>query len=171
MLAAAGNFIGPLLIGSAVANTIAGIANVDPGDTVEVSIAALLAAVGWNALTWYRRLPSSSSHALIGGFIGAAIAEAGFGAVNWGGFDGWRPVGVIGVLVALAVSPFLGAARRVSPMLRLLRAALRRATRRFQAAGARSAVGHVWRCSRSATVRTTRRRRPGSSRPCCWPRA
>ncbi len=131
MLAAAGNFIGPLLIGSAVANTIAGIANVDPGDTVEVSIAALLAAVGWNSLTWYRGLPSSSSHALIGGFIGAAIAEAGFGAVNWGGFDGWRPVGVFGVLVALAVSPFLGAAAAYV-VLRLLRAALRRATRRFR---------------------------------------
>jgi inorganic phosphate transporter, PiT family len=131
LLAAAGNLIGPLVLGSAVANTIAGIADIEPDDTVEVSIAALLAAVGWNLLTWYRGLPSSSSHALVGGLVGAAVAAAGFDAVNWGGFDGWRPSGVIGVLVALAVSPFLGAAAAFG-VLRLLRAGLHRATRRFR---------------------------------------
>jgi PiT family inorganic phosphate transporter len=131
VLAAAGNLIGPLLLGSAVADTIAGIAEIEPADTVEVAIAALLAALGWNLLTWYRGLPSSSSHALVGGLVGAAVAAAGFDAVNWGGFDGWRPAGVIGVLVALAISPFLGAAAAFA-VLRLLRAGLRRATRRFR---------------------------------------
>jgi len=130
-LAAAGNLIGPLVLGSAVANTIAGIADIEPEDTVEVAIAALLAALGWNLLTWYRGLPSSSSHALVGGLVGAAVAAAGFDAVNWGGFDGWQPNGVIGVLVALAVSPFLGAAAAFI-VLRLLRAGLRRGTRRFR---------------------------------------
>jgi PiT family inorganic phosphate transporter len=131
VLAAAGNLIGPLLLGSAVADTIAGIAEIEPADTVEVAIAALLAALGWNLLTWYRGLPSSSSHALVGGLVGAAVAAAGFDAVNWGGFDGWRPAGVIGVLVALAISPFLGAAAAFA-VLRLLRAGLRRGTRRFR---------------------------------------
>ena len=131
VLAAAGNLIGPLVLGSAVANTIAGIADIEPDDTVEVAIAALLAALGWNLLTWYRGLPSSSSHALVGGLVGAAVAAAGFDAVNWGGFDGWQPSGVIGVFVALAVSPFLGAAAAFI-VLRLLRAGLRRGTRRFR---------------------------------------
>jgi PiT family inorganic phosphate transporter len=131
VLAAAGNLFGPLVLGSAVANTIAGIAAVKPSDTVEVSIAALLAALGWNLLTWYRGLPSSSSHALVGGLVGAAIAAEGLDAVNWGGFHGWNPSGVIGVLVALAVSPFLGAVAAFV-VLKLMRTWLRRATRRFR---------------------------------------
>jgi PiT family inorganic phosphate transporter len=131
VLAAAGNMVGPLVLGSAVANTIAGIVDVESGDTVAVAIAALLAAVGWNLLTWHRGLPSSSSHALVGGLVGAGIAAAGLDAVNWGGFDGWQPSGVVGVLVALAVSPFLGAAAAFA-VLRLLRAALGRATRRMR---------------------------------------
>lgn len=131
VLAAVGNLTGPLVLGSAVANTIAGIADIAPSETLEVVIASLLAAVGWNLLTWYRGLPSSSSHALVGGLVGAAVAAAGFDAVNWGGVDGWRPNGVIGVLVGLAVSPFLGAAAAFV-VLRLLRAALRRGTRRFR---------------------------------------
>ena len=71
------------------------------------------------------------SHALVGGLVGSTVAAAGLDAVNWGGFDGWRPSGVIGVLVALAVSPFLGAAAAFG-VLRLLRAGLHRATRRFR---------------------------------------
>ena len=93
--------------------------------------AGLVAALAWNGLAWYRGLPSSSSHALVGGLVGAAIAAAGFGAVNWGGFDGWRPVGVLGVLVALALAPPLGATAAYV-VFRLLRLGLRRATRRFE---------------------------------------
>jgi PiT family inorganic phosphate transporter len=63
--------------------------------------------------------------------VGAGVAAAGLDAVNWGGLDGWRPVGVAGVLVALAVSPFLGAGAAYV-VLRALRAALRRGTRRFR---------------------------------------
>ena len=87
-------------------------------------------ALAWNLAAWYRGLPSSASHALVGGLVGAAIAAAGFDAVNWGGFDGWRPVGVATVLVALAVSPVLGAGAAFV-VLRLLRRAVRRGTRRF----------------------------------------
>jgi PiT family inorganic phosphate transporter len=121
---------GPFLLGTAVADTIAGIVEVDSDEMLEVVASALLAALTWNLATWYRGLPSSSSHALVGGLVGAAIAAAGADAVNWGGVEGGRLTGVIGVLVVLAVSPLLGAAAALVA-LRLLRLALRRGTRRF----------------------------------------
>ena len=65
----------------------------------------LAAAVAWNLVTWRLGLPSSSGHALVGGLVGAALVEGGADAVNWGGIDGWHPVGVFGTLIALAVSP------------------------------------------------------------------
>jgi PiT family inorganic phosphate transporter len=130
VMASVGMFVGPFVLGSAVATTIAGIVDVEPGETIEVVSAALFAALAWNGFAWNRGLPSSSSHALVGGLSGAAVAAAGTDAVNWGGFDGWRPVGVLGVFVVLAVSPVLGALACLL-VLRLLRRGLRRATRRF----------------------------------------
>jgi PiT family inorganic phosphate transporter len=123
-------FAGPFLLGSAVASTVAGIVDVRPSETVEVVSAALVAALAWNAGAWYEGIPSSSSHALIGGLVGAAVAASGLDAVNWGGFDGLRPVGVLGVLVVLATSPLVGAGAALV-VLRLYRRALRRGTRRF----------------------------------------
>lgn len=119
---------GPLLLGSGVAATIAGLVEVAPDESVEVTIAALSAALAWNLAAWYRGLPSSSSHALVGGLTGAAVAAAGLDAVNWGGIDGWRPEGVAAVLFALAMSPFVGAGTALL-VLRVYRRALRRATR------------------------------------------
>lgn len=130
LLAIAGMLVGPFVLGSAVANTIAGIVDVDRGDTTEVVTAALVAALVWNLLAWYRGLPSSASHALVGGLTGAALLTAGLEGVTWGGVDGWRPVGVGGVLVVLAVSPIVGTVACLVA-LTLLRRALRRATRRF----------------------------------------
>ena len=77
-------------------------------------------------------LPSSSGHALLGGLVGAALMAAGPGAVTWGGLDGWRPVGVAGVALYLAVAPVAGA---VAGLLAAGRrgVALRRATRRIEA--------------------------------------
>jgi PiT family inorganic phosphate transporter len=123
-------FVGPFLLGSAVAKTIAGIVDVEPGATLEVAVAALVAALAWNLATWYRGLPSSSTHALVGGLVGAAIAAAGLDAVNWASLDGWRPAGVLGVLVGLAIAPPLGAAAALLA-LRAFRRGLRRGTRRF----------------------------------------
>jgi hypothetical protein len=100
------NLAGPLLIGAAVADTIGGIVDVASTSTVAVIGAGLAAAVAWNLVTWRLGLPSSSGHALVGGLGGAALVEGGVSAVEWGGFDGWRPVGLIGTLAALAVSPF-----------------------------------------------------------------
>lgn len=130
VLASVFNLLGPLLLGAAVADTIGGIVAVAPAAATEVIGAGLAAAVTWNVVTWRLGLPSSSGHALVGGLVGAALADAGGGAVNWGGFDGLHPVGVIGTLVALAISPPLGALGALI-MIRFLRRRARRATRRW----------------------------------------
>src|SRR3954451_6263834 len=108
VLSAVFNVLGALIVGTAVADSIAGIVTVAPSEAVAVIGSGMFAAVAWNLLTWWRGLPSSSGHALVGGLVGAALAEAGAHAVNWGGLDGIHPVGVIGVLIALAISPPLG---------------------------------------------------------------
>src|SRR6478672_3266817 len=108
LLAAIGNVLGPLLLGTAVASTIAGIVTVSSDDVIPVLGAALTGAVAWNGVTWWRGLPSSSGHALLGGLVGAALATGGAGAVNWGGFDGIHPVGVLGVAAVLTIAPVLG---------------------------------------------------------------
>ena len=97
VLAAVCNLLGPLLLGAAVADTIATIVTVPAGQEVTVVGAGLTGAVVWNVITWWRGIPSSSSHALVGGLVGAALATAGTSAVNWGGIEHGRPVGVIGV--------------------------------------------------------------------------
>src|SRR5204863_8151987 len=131
VLAAVGNVLGPLLLGTAVASTIAGIVTVSSNDVIPVLGAALTGAVAWNGVTWWRGLPSSSGHALLGGLVGAALATGGAGAVDWGGFDGIHPVGVIGVAAVLTVAPLLGfVAGLVAD--RGARRAARRATRRVR---------------------------------------
>src|SRR5690348_49153 len=70
ILAAAGNVVGPLFVGSAVASTVAGIVTVAPAHVTEIVGAALTGAVVWNAVTWRLGLPSSSGHALLGGLVG-----------------------------------------------------------------------------------------------------
>ena len=128
-LAATCHVIGPFLLGTAVADTVGGIVNQDATDLIALIAAGLSAAVVWNLLTWWRGLPSSSSHALVGGLVGAALADAGSSAVNWGGMDGIRPDGVIGVLVVLAASPVIGAMAGYVTIL-IANRATRRATRR-----------------------------------------
>jgi PiT family inorganic phosphate transporter len=130
-LSAVFNLLGAILVGTAVANTIAGIVTLGGDEAVAAIGAGALAATTWNLVTWWRGLPSSSGHALVGGLAGAALASGGADAVRWGGLDGWKPVGVLGVLIALAVSPVLGLACGVAA-IRLTRTALRRATRRVR---------------------------------------
>ena len=107
-LASVFHVLGPLLAGTAVADTVGGIVRIDGRDAVAVVGAGLTGALAWNLVTWWRGLPSSSSHALVGALAGAALVDSGTGAVRWGGMDGIHPSGVVGVLVALAVSPLLG---------------------------------------------------------------
>jgi PiT family inorganic phosphate transporter len=131
VLASVCNIVGPLLVGAAVADTIAGIVTVGASEAIQVIGAGLAAATAWNLITWRLGLPSSSGHALIGGLVGAALAAGGTDAVRWGGFDGIRPVGVVGTLVALAVSPVLGGVAALAA-IRIMRRLARRATRRWQ---------------------------------------
>jgi len=127
ILAAVFNLIGPFVIGSAVANTIGKIVIVPPGQAVAVIGAGLTGAVAWNLVTWSRGIPSSSSHALVGGLVGAGLLQAGVSAIEWGPTQDGHLAGVFGILIVLAVAPILaGAAAFV--MERLVLRALRRAT-------------------------------------------
>ena len=83
VMAASLNFIGAFL-GTKVATTLgAGIVNTDMvANCQPLVLAALLGAIAWNLITWYFGIPSSSSHALIGGLMGAAVAYAGFSTLN-----------------------------------------------------------------------------------------
>jgi inorganic phosphate transporter, PiT family len=94
------NFIAFLFFGLHVANTIGkgiiDITIVDKG----VIFGALMGACGWNLLTWYLGLPTSSSHALIGGMIGSALVKVGTSALVW--------KGIIKTVAFIFISPFLG---------------------------------------------------------------
>ena len=125
------NMLGAVLLGTAVADTIGKIVQLDPDQTVAAIGAGLAGATAWNLITWWRGLPSSSGHALVGGLVGAALADGGTGAVNWGGFDGIHPVGVIGTLAALFISPIIGFVGGFA-LLRLLRRVSRRWTDRWR---------------------------------------
>src|SRR5215207_1972749 len=69
--------------------------------TLEIVLAGLVGAITWNLITWYLGLPSSSSHALIGGMVGSAAAAEGFDVVKWGGLKEK-------VLIPSLLAPFLG---------------------------------------------------------------
>jgi PiT family inorganic phosphate transporter len=98
------NFIAFLVFGTAVAVTI-GKGMIDVNTVNEtVILAALIGAISWNLITWYLGLPSSSSHALIGGYAGAAIVRGGFGVIIP---QGWYPT-LIFIILAPAIGLFLG---------------------------------------------------------------
>jgi len=100
VLNAVANFAGPFLFGVAVATTIGHEVITEEAATRTVILAALLGAVSWNIVTWLFGIPSSSSHALIGGLIGAAVMGHGWDAILL--------PGLIKVLVAMLVSPLAG---------------------------------------------------------------
>lgn len=94
------NFIAFLFFGLHVASTI-GTGLINPSIiTTSMILAALIGAISWNIITWYYGLPSSSSHALIGGLLGAGIAKAGFAPLNI--------IGISKVLLAIVLSPLIG---------------------------------------------------------------
>lgn len=108
MWAAFFNFIAFLFFGTRVAKTIGGdlvhIELINADLRLYVLLAALLGAVIWNLITWYLALPTSSSHALIGAYAGAAIAA-------YRGFDGLlKPEGWVKTLAFIVASPLIGAA-------------------------------------------------------------
>lgn len=128
------NVIGALLGGTAVVLTISGfLAGGDGPAMVLVILSGILAATAWNIVTWWWGLPSSSTHGLIGGLIGAGMAHGGPAGINWGITDLLSPSphmsGVSGVIIFLVVSVLLGLAGGYM-MRSLSRLALRNAKRR-----------------------------------------
>lgn len=99
MIAASLNFLGALS-GTAVATTIGKSIVAPENVTALVLITALIGAIFWNLFTWYKGIPSSSSHALIGGLVGGVIAEFGISFVNWQGF--------LKILSGLILAPIVG---------------------------------------------------------------
>ncbi|MFP9100522.1 anion permease [Flavobacterium sp. RHBU_24] len=104
------NFLAYWVFGFGVADTVAKTANTMDINLV-VILAGVIAAICWNLLTWWLGIPSSSSHTLIGGFAGAAIAHAGFDVVSWykPGVDGAMPSGVLIIIAFIVLAPLIGA--------------------------------------------------------------
>lgn len=94
------NFIAFLFFGLHVANTIGkGIIDINIVDS-QIVFGALMGACAWNIITWYFGLPTSSSHALIGGLVGAALVKAGTGSLVWSG--------IIKTIAFILISPVVG---------------------------------------------------------------
>ena len=99
-MTAVANFFGPFIFGVAVAETIGHEIVIAEAINTNVLLAALTSAIFWNILTWILGFPSSSSHALIGGFIGAVVMDAGWQAILLHGMEK--------ILIALFASPIIG---------------------------------------------------------------
>jgi PiT family inorganic phosphate transporter len=97
---AVAEFSGPFIFGVAVATTIGSDVVSAKAITVVVILAALVGAILWDLLTWYLGFPSSSSHALIGGIIGAVVMSSGWKVIEW--------QGLFKILITLLTSPFIG---------------------------------------------------------------
>ena len=98
--AAAFNFLAYFLFELKVAGTI-GKGTIDPSIVDHyIVFGALIGAIAWNVLTWYYGIPSSSSHALVGGLVGAAVAKAGFGSLI--------SAGVLKIIAFIFIAPLMG---------------------------------------------------------------
>lgn len=98
-LVAAGELVGPFLFGVAVASTV-GKGLIAPDSlTASALLAGLLSAITWNLFAWYFGLPASSSHALLGGLIGASLGSAGFSSI--------QTAGLLKIAVSLVATPLL----------------------------------------------------------------
>jgi PiT family inorganic phosphate transporter len=119
IMAAIAHFAAPFIFGVAVATTV-GKGVIEPSAISPVAVlAGVLSAILWNLFTWWLGIPSSSSHALIGGLLGSSILAEGFGIVQLSG--------LAKVILALFISPPLGLLTGYL-LMRLLRYALRNAT-------------------------------------------
>ncbi len=106
-------FLGPLLGGTAVADTIGSFVDISDLQALPATVIILcgvVAAVVWNIITWRFGIPSSSSHALVGGLIGAVLVSAGNEHIVWGlnELGHGHVIGVFKVLFALLISPVIG---------------------------------------------------------------
>ena len=104
------NFVAFLIFGTGVAKTIGqGMVDIEVV-TATVILAGLIGAIAWNMITWYFGLPSSSSHALIGGYAGAAIAKAGWGVII---LSGWTKT-LLFIILSPAIGVVLGSGLMIS---------------------------------------------------------
>lgn len=134
------HLVGPMLGGTAVANTIGkfvDLSDVPRLQSLEIVFSGVTGAIAWNLLTWWKGLPSSSSHALVGGLVGAVVAGVGGRHVVWGiaELGHGHATGVMKVLLALLLSPIAGLViafllQRI--MLRILRRANPRVNRHLR---------------------------------------
>lgn len=113
LLASFFGLLGVFFSGNLVADTVSTIVKLSPGiDLIHILIASILGAVVWNIVTWRIGIPSSSTHALIGGLIGAAWTANGPNSILWGVselFSGnHQMVGIMKVIASLIFSPLLG---------------------------------------------------------------
>ncbi len=136
LLSAAMNFVGAFVTLKVAATIGSGVAN--PKDVgLYMVLSALLGAIAWNLITWRMGIPSSSSHALIGGLIGAVIVGLGFSAVDWGKI-------LHTMILPLVISPLLGFGAAYLVMLAIFwifrRASPRRINRGFRLAQILSAA-------------------------------
>jgi inorganic phosphate transporter, PiT family len=174
VIAALCEFLGPFLFGVAVATTIGQQIVAEDIMTMKVILAALVSAIGWNVATWWLGIPSSSSHALIGGLVGSACMSKLIALVGQHGFAALadvasivaavKPPGVVKVVLTLLISPPLGfvAGYLFHLLLRFSAGSPRRRSTGTSRRGSSSPPS----ASRSPTARTTPRRRWGSSP---WP--
>jgi PiT family inorganic phosphate transporter len=109
IMAAVLNFAGAFVSLEVAATVATGIVD-SSVITLDVVLAGLVGAITWNLITWYAGLPSSSSHALIGGILGSAVAASGWGVVEWGGLKDK-------VLIPSLLAPFLGIALAAAIMI------------------------------------------------------
>jgi len=99
-MTAVAEFVAPFLFGVAVATTVGSELLEPDAITIEVVLAGVLAAIVWNLITWFIGMPSSSSHALLGGLLGAGLVAFGVGVI--------KIEGLVKILLALLLSPLLG---------------------------------------------------------------
>jgi len=158
------NFIAFLFFGLHVAETL-GTGIIDPAIvSPQVIFAALIGAIVWNIVTWIFGIPSSSSHALIGGLVGAGLAKVGFNSIVWSGL--LKTVGAI--FMSPAIGFFLALLLVLAVSWLFVRQTPFAVDRTFRV------MQFIWGCSSSrprpirwATAAMTRRRPWASSRFCC----
>src|SRR4029079_10253708 len=124
LMSAVLNFAGAFVSFKVAATIASGLVDSD-AITLDIVLAGLVGAITWNLITWYIGLPSSSSHALIGGILGSAVAASGGSVVNWEGLKDK-------VLLPSLAAPFVGAAGAAALMVAIIWIIRRRSARRVQ---------------------------------------
>lgn len=106
-------FLGAIIGGTAVANTVSKIVNIPSSPFIlKILLAAMIGAITWNLITWHFGLPSSSTHALVGGLVGSVWISSGANHILWGWNELFNEnphlIGIMKIVVGLIISPLAG---------------------------------------------------------------